>query len=75
MKRKGEGMVEYGLIIGLIAVIVIAVVLALGPQIKVLFKGPEAIKELPGTPTTQAAEVGTTTISTDTTQTEETETK
>ncbi|MDI6751976.1 MAG: Flp family type IVb pilin [bacterium] len=70
MKRKGEGMVEYGLIIGLIAVIVIAVVLALGPQIKVLFKGPEAIKELPGTPTTQA-EVATET----TNENKETETE
>jgi|GEM_PF-4207844 len=50
--KKGESLVEYGLIIGLIAVIVIAVVLALGPQIKVLFKGPEIKIEEPGTPTT-----------------------
>jgi hypothetical protein len=50
--KRGEGLVEYGLIIGLIAVIVIAVVLALGPQIKVLFKGPEPVKkEEVGTPT------------------------
>lgn len=33
----GQGMVEYGLIIGLIAIIVIAVFVALGPQIKNLF--------------------------------------
>jgi len=52
MKKRGESLVEYGLIIGLIAVIVIAVVLALGPQIKVLFKGPEIKVEEPGTPTT-----------------------
>lgn len=51
MKKKGEGLVEYGLIIGLIVVIVIAVVLALGPQIKVLLKGPEIKVEEPGTPT------------------------
>ncbi len=75
MKRKGEGMVEYGLIIGLIAVIVIAVVLALGPQIKVLFKGPEAIKELPGTPTTQAEIGTTTTTATATTENKGTETE
>lgn len=53
MKKKGESIVEYGLIIGLIAVIVIAVVLALGPQIKVLLKGPEIKIEEPGTPTIQ----------------------
>ena len=33
----GQGMVEYGLIIGLIAIIVIAVFVALGPQIKNMF--------------------------------------
>lgn len=52
MEKKGEGLVEYGLIIGLIVVIVLAVVLALGPQIKVLLKGPEIKVEEPGTPTT-----------------------
>lgn len=31
---RGQGLVEYGLIIGLIAIIVIAVFVALGPQIK-----------------------------------------
>ena len=33
----GQGMVEYGLIIGLIAIIVIAVFVALGPQLKQMF--------------------------------------
>lgn len=37
--EKGQGMVEYGLIIGLIAVIVVAIFIALGPQIKKLFQG------------------------------------
>lgn len=36
--ERGQGMVEYGLIIGLIAIIVIAVFVALGPQIKNLFE-------------------------------------
>ena len=35
--ESGQGMVEYGLIIGLIAVIVVAVFVALGPQIKKMF--------------------------------------
>lgn len=35
--ERGQGMVEYGLIIGLIAIIVIAVFVALGPQIKNMF--------------------------------------
>jgi len=37
--ERGQGMVEYGLIIGLIAVIVVAIFIALGPQIKKLFQG------------------------------------
>jgi len=37
--EHGQGMVEYGLIIGLIAVIVIAIFVALGPQIKTIFQG------------------------------------
>lgn len=37
--ERGQGMVEYGLIIGLIAVIVVAIFIALGPQIKSLFQG------------------------------------
>jgi len=35
--EDGQGMVEYGLIIGLIAVVVIAALIVLGPQIADLF--------------------------------------
>lgn len=35
--ENGQGMVEYGLIIGLIAVVVIVVLVALGPKIRNLF--------------------------------------
>jgi pilus assembly protein Flp/PilA len=35
--ESGQGMVEYGLIVGLIAIIVIAVFVALGPQINSMF--------------------------------------
>lgn len=37
--ENGQGMVEYGLIIGLVAVIVVAIFIALGPQIKKMFGG------------------------------------
>lgn len=36
--ESGQGMVEYGLIVGLIAIIVIAVFVALGPQITNMFQ-------------------------------------
>lgn len=36
--EQGQGMVEYGLIVGLIAIIVIAVFVALGPQITNMFQ-------------------------------------
>lgn len=36
--ESGQGMVEYGLIVGLIAIIVIAVFVALGPQINNMFE-------------------------------------
>jgi pilus assembly protein Flp/PilA len=35
--ENGQGMVEYGLIIGLIAIVVIAGLLILGPKIRDLF--------------------------------------
>lgn len=35
--EDGQGMVEYGLIIGLISVAVIAVLVAMGPKLKNLF--------------------------------------
>lgn len=37
--EDGQGMVEYGLIIGLIAVVVIAALVVLGPKIADLFTG------------------------------------
>ncbi len=52
----GQGLVEYGLIIGLIAVIVVAIFVALGPQIKAVFQGKSA-----------AAKVEQTTAGTETT--------
>jgi len=36
--EEGQGMVEYGLIIGLIAVVVIAALTVLGPQIAGMFE-------------------------------------
>ncbi len=41
-RERGQGLVEYGLIIGLIAVIVVAIFVALGPQIKAIFQGKSA---------------------------------
>lgn len=35
--KKGQGMVEYGLLVSLIAVVVIAALLLLGPQIASVF--------------------------------------
>lgn len=35
--EEGQGMVEYGLIIGLISVAVIVVLIAIGPKLKQLF--------------------------------------
>lgn len=37
--EDGQGMVEYGLILGLIAVAAIAAIIALGPKIKGFFEG------------------------------------
>ncbi|MDI6793205.1 MAG: Flp family type IVb pilin [bacterium] len=36
--EEGQGMVEYGLIIGLVAVIVVVVFIALGPKIQTMFE-------------------------------------
>lgn len=36
--EEGQGMVEYGLIIGLIAVVVIVALVALGPKVKSMFE-------------------------------------
>ena len=35
--EEGQGMVEYGLIIGLIAVVVIVALVALGPKVREMF--------------------------------------
>ena len=35
--EEGQGMVEYGLIIGLIAIVVIVALVALGPKLRDLF--------------------------------------
>lgn len=37
--ESGQGMVEYGLIIALIAVVVIVALIALGPEIAKIFEG------------------------------------
>ena len=37
--ESGQGMVEYGLLIGLIAIVVIVALLVLGPKIRDLFQG------------------------------------
>lgn len=47
--ERGQGLVEYGLIIGLIAIIVIAVIVALGPQIKEIW-APDNVPTTPSTP-------------------------
>lgn len=60
--EQGQGIVEYGLIIGLIAVIVVAIFIALGPQIKKLFEGTTPGKSAEGTKTIESiAPTGTTT--------------
>ena len=40
--EEGQGMVEYGLIIGLIAVVVIVALVALGPKIRDMFNDVNA---------------------------------
>lgn len=47
--EKGQGMVEYALIIGLVSIAVIAVLLLLGPEISRLFQ--EVVDQLRGIPT------------------------
>ena len=46
---RGQGVVEYGLIIGLIAIIVLAVFVALGPQIKEIWS-PDSVQTPPAAP-------------------------
>ncbi len=49
-EEKGQGMVEYGLILALIALVVVAALSPLGEQIKKLFN--DIVSELGGTPAT-----------------------
>ena len=46
--ESGQGMVEYGLILGLVAVAAIAALLLLGPKISTLFSTAE--QAIPGAP-------------------------
>ena len=48
--ESGQGMVEYGLILGLIAVAAVVVLVALGPKISAMFQ--QASDALPDAPTT-----------------------
>lgn len=48
--ESGQGMVEYGLIIALVAIAAIAALRVMGPAIKNIFNG--AVTELGGTPAT-----------------------
>ena len=47
--ENGQGMVEYGLILGLIAVAAIAVLITLGPKVTQIFDNAETqIDKVPG---------------------------
>jgi pilus assembly protein Flp/PilA len=47
--EEGQGMVEYGLIIGLIAIVVIGALLLLGPKVRELFtRSGEALDDATG---------------------------
>ncbi|MGC0272388.1 Flp family type IVb pilin [Pseudactinotalea sp. Z1739] len=52
-KDRGATAVEYGLLVGLIAVVIIAVVVTLGEQLAALFQGVS--DELPGVGTGEGA--------------------
>ena len=41
LDEEGQGMVEYGLILGAISVAAIAAILLLGPRIKTIFTGAD----------------------------------
>jgi pilus assembly protein Flp/PilA len=49
-EEKGATAVEYGIMVGLIAVVIIAVVVILGPQLAAMFQGVS--DQLPAAPTT-----------------------
>ena len=49
MDESGQGMVEYGLILGLIAVAAIAALVILGPRIKGIFDNANSeLNQVPG---------------------------
>ena len=49
--ESGQGMVEYGLILGLVAVAAVAALVLLGPKISALFTtATEALPAAPATP-------------------------
>jgi len=51
-EEKGATAVEYGIMVGLIAVVIIAVVVILGPQLAAMFQGVS--DQLPEAPATTA---------------------
>ncbi len=55
--EEGQGMVEYGLIVGLIAVVVIVALVALGPRIRDMFQ--QVNDEIDAIPSNTAAAAGT----------------
>ena len=55
--EEGQGMVEYGLIVGLIAVVVIVALVALGPKIRDMFQ--EVNDEIDALPSDGAAPAAT----------------
>lgn len=51
--ENGQGMVEYGLILGLIAIAAITVLIALGPKVEGIFQGASnALDQVPDVPST-----------------------
>ena len=50
--KKGQGMVEYGLIIGLVAIVVIGALIALGGGLNGLFEGINGTLESVPSPST-----------------------
>jgi pilus assembly protein Flp/PilA len=54
-EEKGATAVEYGIMVGLIAVVIIAVVVILGPQLAAMFQGvSDSLPDAPAAPSTSA---------------------
>ncbi|WP_252502106.1 Flp family type IVb pilin [Sporosarcina sp. Marseille-Q4943] len=49
-EESGQAMTEYGLLVGLIAIVVMVVLVVLGPQLAALFQ--QIVDALPAAPTT-----------------------